>query len=317
MTGASELHPLRPLLQVDEPFVAGWLSTLDRILQQLDAQSPDRIKNKRREFCDLRTEQGFLEWRAEIVVAVKIGRAGLSFAFGDSSMPNPDLVIDQCNLGVEVTGKTPEGVIHLYDEIEAALRDTPNSSVHLVFSRYPVRVNREHRDSIVQAVTTAARKAETSREGAAFSETVDDPKNAGTVVIGIQVLPVPRLGTGHRVTWETQAGDLSVPLSSVEHAVFAIGGEPAKRRQAESMPTLLAVDVTRLGAGWIRPPHVWAQMLRAGMPADFPFAGLAVITPKLDDEDTEIGLAVSSNATAEARRSVESFAEAMGLTPIP
>jgi hypothetical protein len=215
-----------------------------------------------------------------------------------------------------VTGKTPEGVLQLYDAIEVALEPTPNASVHLVFSRYPVWVNHEHRERIVEQVVAIASQVDRTGTGGVFWEDVDDRKNAGPIKIGIQVLPVPRLGQGFKISWETEAGDLSTPMSAVEHAVFAIGEEPAKRSQAASMPTLLAVDVSRIGAGWIRPPNVWAQMLRAGMPAAFPFAGLAVVTPSLDQEDTEIGLALRETVDEDAVRSIRELAGRLGLEPV-
>lgn len=313
MKGASARHPLHELRDDPLPDAAEILDRFDELLATVELAAPARWQGKRRDFRRVTTEQQLLELRGEFVIAAKLARSGTSFDFGTPGISNPDLILRDAEVGVEVTGKTPEGVQHLYEEIDVMLRNLPGCAVTLWFSDYPVRIRAGERRDLLERVRAIAENVATVRHGGVAELRVEDPRNGSSIAIQATVLPVPRLARGLRVTWETDGGPLGPALAAVEREVLSVLDNPQKRRQADSMPTLLAVDIARLGAGWMRPPKVWASALAEAIPHDCPFVGLAVFMNALDRVDGEMALAASPAATAEDRDRLRYLGRGLGL----
>ncbi|MFF3864115.1 hypothetical protein [Streptomyces sp. NPDC002209] len=139
-------------------------------------------------------------------------------------------------------------------------------------------------------------------------------KNQGSLSVTV------RLTLGGGIRWETTAGDLQGPLASAEYAVLQAGLEDRKAEQGKALPgrVILAVDVSRYGAAWMRPARVWASMLAQAMrthpiAADYPFAAVAVLRQRLTDPGlTDIDVAIHPQASVGARREIEGLCEVLG-----
>ena len=247
MVDAAIAHPLRPLMTDTSSSATAVLAAYEELLATVESAAPTRWQSKRRDFRRLQTEQALLAHRGELVVAAKLIRAGIPFEFGKHDVPNPDLVLDS-GLGVEVTAKAPEGVHQLYDDIDIALLDFPGCSVHLRFSDYPIRLRSTDRQALVEDIRGVAGRVPSTGAGGLVQRTVSDARNGTSIAVQAVVFPVPLLADGFRVTWETDPpGQLAVTMACVETEILSVLRETQKYRQAMSMPTLLAVDVGRLG----------------------------------------------------------------------
>jgi hypothetical protein len=315
MPNAATDHPLCAVIRDADAGYSDVIDAFEKLVASVESASPTRWQSKRRDFRRLRTERQLLEMRAELVLAARLVNSGVDFAFGEHNVPSPDLVLEM-GIGIEVTARAPEGVQDLYEALDDFLRGSRHASVTLRFSSYPVRIRDEDREALLADLRQIVVRTESGGEGGIAERVVVDGRNGSTVQVQAVVLPVPRLKDGLRVSWEVDAGPLEQPLGAVESTVLSVFDDDQKRRQAQSMPTILAVDIARLGAGWLRPPRVWAQRLAALMPPDTPFVGLAVFVPSLDRTDADVALSVSPSATPGERASINSLARALDLEAI-
>ena len=315
--GFEREHPLRELLSDESLDASHILSVFEELLAAVQGAEPARWKSKRRAFRRLKLEQQVLEMRAELVVAAMLVRAGMPYVFGENKVPNPDLVLHS-GLGIEVTARAPAGVQHLYAQIDEMLQYFPACAVTLRFSQYPTRLDASVRNAVVEQARVIASRVEITRVGGVVQErALFDPRTGLDLVVQAVVHPVPRLVGGLRVTWETDAGSLGPALDAVKTEVLSVLESAEKCRQAQSMPTVLVVDIARLGAGWMRPPVVWAHELAGAIPASCPFVGLAVFVPSLDSVESEIALAVSPSVSTEVRKQIDAAAIGLGLEASP
>jgi hypothetical protein len=315
MTGARADHPVHAILADSRPFVVEVAQALGQLLETVERAAPARWMSKRRDFRALTTERKLFEMRSELVVAAMLACAEVPFDFGDPHLPNPDLVL-KSGFGIEITAKNPDGLEMLYEELDDGLSKCPGASVTLWFSDYPIRLERSARADLVREVLVIAARVGTSREGGIVERTVADPRNGSDVVIQAVVHPVPRLMDGLRVTWQTDSGPLGPSLAAVERDVLGVLQDEKKRRQAESMPTVLAVDISRLGPGWMRPSKVWAQQLASSIPSTCPFVGVAVFTSSLDRVGCDMALAVAPSTPSAERSMIDDLAKALCLEPL-
>lgn len=313
MTGTSHGHPLRLFAAEPDAGSEVILDAFEDLIAPLEALAPLRWEGKRRTFRSLRADHEFLELRAELVIAAKLTRASAGFEFGDTSTLNPDFVLAS-GLGIEVTSRAPAGIEGLYEALENALGVTPSASVHLTFDPYPVRIKSEEAEALARDVLEVARLAETTRSGGVVERVVRDPANGVEVGLQAQVLPVPSLGSGVRITWETVSADLTAPMAAVESQLALVLQDERKLRQASVMPCLLAVDIARLGSGWMRPPGVWAGRLAQLIPDDWPFIGLAVFAPSLHTSDCDFALALAPGLRLQHAELLHRLARTLGLS---
>lgn len=292
MQRAGTEHPLADDLESTDPFLGRTLDIIEVILSQVVTAAPERLGTKKSEFRNLRSEQGLLDFRTEMAMAAKLYRAEFAFAFGKSGEPSPDLHLVHNGLGIEVTAKTSDGVPYLYDEIEAALEGAPRASVHLRFSQFPVRMQASHRKALVDQILPAARVASETRKGAVVEVAFTDSRNAGSITVAADILPVPTLAFGLRITMESTEPMLTPTMQRMEEVVLSVLDSPPKARQGRSMPSLLVVDIARLGNAWLRPLSVWAGALAHLLSADSPFLAVAVTNGDLASVDLPLGVAL-------------------------
>jgi hypothetical protein len=290
----------------DEP-ARPFLDALDEILGLVECAAPLRWQSKRKAFRRLDSEEALLNLRSELAVASALVRGAVEFSFGDPARSNPDLVLRSHDFGIEVTSRIPWGLHHLYKALRDAVVDT-GCSIHLRLSEYPVSMTEAEAMVLVGQARRVALRAPERGAGGVVHRKVLARIGLGAdrrIDIQAQVLPVPSLMGGAKVTYETDAGELE-GLKTVEQRIVDIANDPQKRCQGESMPTLLMVDATRYGPSWLRPPAVWAARLAELIPDGFPFSGLGVFLSDIDCAGVrDVAIATSSAADAESRLTIE------------
>src|SRR5262245_13949132 len=91
--GKSPRHPLRPLIGLPFSDVRAVLTHIDDLLTVVQDAAPVRWQSKRRDFQGLTGFSGFLNLRAELLVAANLIASGVDFSFGGGKDPQPDLVL--------------------------------------------------------------------------------------------------------------------------------------------------------------------------------------------------------------------------------
>jgi len=313
MQGARIDHPLVPFLLSADPVHSASLDVLEDLLQAVQSADPLRWQGKRRDFRQLRTEQAYLSWRDELAIAAMLARNGVGFEFGDTSSSNPDIVLAG-GLGIEITAKAPDSIRTLHDELEEAMLSHPAHSARLRFSSYPVRITPDARDQVITGARALASQASAAGQDGTFRVTVTDPANHSPLNITVQVTSGSAFGPGFQVTWEVDAGPLGAPLQGVLDQVISILRDDRKAAQAQRRPTILVADIARLGAGWIRPIRIWAQMLKPEIPTSCPFAAIAVMIPRLDQAVPELAVQAAPAASDNDLSMIRELTAAIGLS---
>jgi hypothetical protein len=87
-----------------------------------------------------------------------------------------------------------------------------------------------------------------------------------------------------------------------------------KARQADKMPTIVLLDMSRTGWAWMRGPEAMLPALQKMLPST-PFAGLGVFTTSLDHhEPMQAHLVLSGSIEPDTTKLVKQFAGALNLT---
>ena len=315
MTGAKATHPLRGLFDAaradDEPhgFRVTTLQAFDNLIDTLETAQPKRLDSERRDFRIAKTDDDLMIVRAELVAAAKLARAGVGFDFGErGTKPQPDLLLREADLAIEVKARRLNGLQDLHDELETELAqfDLPVTVV-LACDERPLYLKAVRRAEIVKDTLNRVRS---EAWGTAVHEL--NQSWAATPSLRLSVRVLQQTPIGSRVLIEG-GWELSGHLQDAEAEVLAVLGDEQKIRQAESMPTLLLIDAARMGISWIRPPHIWARQLADRLPDDTPFVGVGVMIPTLVRDDAEVCLAVRPNAPETAMAAVRDLAGKLGL----
>lgn len=306
--GAPKSNPLVNSLGTSDQMLMRTHDAIEAILVDVERAAPQRLAGKRKELRGARDEPTILNTRTELAMAAKLYRAGIAFDFGQDGASSPDLHLRDRDLAIEVTAKTPAGVPHLYDELEVALAQTPGVSVHLRFSSFPIRMQPEDRMRLIEKVIPVAERAAATGTGGVVEIEFEDIRNPSSIIVAADVLPVPGLGKlGLPVTMESTGVELDPTMKALEQSVLAILEDPAKRKQGKATPSVLLVDLARLGGAWLRPPNVWAGSLAKLIPDDCPFLALAVTVVDLHQVDIPLGYALRSNTSAAQQLLVKSL----------
>lgn len=239
-----------------------------------------------------------------------------STSAGRNGATEPDLMLRDMNLAIEVKARRLDGLQDLRDELQTALADiTPPVLVELRTDSQPLVIKKAVRDKVVEETVQRARG---QNYGTAVT-TVDQPWSARKrLLIHIGLYQAADLMDGSRIIvtggfWGAEPGP---HLMDVEDQVMAVLEDKQKLRQANTRPTILLFDAARTGMAWIRSELAWAQRLAMRLPDTTPFVGTAVMTPKLDDPDVGISLGVRENLSAQDRAAVDELAHRLGLTGV-
>ncbi len=156
MKGAGPKHPYATEFQAAPKYDYGqWaeLDYLESLLSGLHRAAPGRLEGKRRDFRKLRDKPGHLGMRAELVVAGRLADRGIGFDFGATDTPQPDMVLRDLGLGIEVTTRSTNAEWVLKRELAMAMR-VHRPKVHLLmeYSAKPFTIRSKVREQIIQEV---------------------------------------------------------------------------------------------------------------------------------------------------------------------
>lgn len=320
---APQDHPLHSLVSKaatnseQDSFAVEAVTAFEDLIEILEQAQPLRLDSVRADFRHARTFDELLDARAELVAGAKLGRAGVLFDFGQrNACPQPDLVLREMDLGIEVKARRLNGLRDLHDELEDALAAIDaHVLVHLIPDSQPLIIKADVRARVVEETLQRVRNGDLSTT----VTVVEQPWAARKqLLLSVRILEAPGPPYSSRVVitngfWSSEPGP---HLRDAEEQVRAVLESEQKVRQAKSMPTILLVDVARTGVAWIRTPAVWARHLAALIPENSPFVGVAVMIPTLDSSDVAISLGLRANLPEQVRDAVQKLAHRLGLIGI-
>jgi hypothetical protein len=295
LDGADAAHPLL------RPEMTGWfLDTLELIVAPVDAADPLRLPTKIKAFRTLTTSTALLEQRAELLIGSMLARGGVPFEFGKDY---PDYVLGDQALGIEVGSRALDGPWALHDRLEELLAASGSDvSVQLSFDDRPLKLGDTRIDEIAEAIAShpMSQPAESMR--------FDDVGLSAQLTRGAGI-PVSRVA----VTFAGGLGlNLTAHMADVEREIENKAKE--KARQADMMPTIVLLDMSRTGWAWMRGPQAMIPALQKILPST-PFAGLGGFTTSLESaEPMQTNLAIASTLQPETTALIEQAARALNLT---
>lgn len=319
MKEARASHPLSELIDSvrdggSSPGAAtAILAAFEQVIAGLEAVKPERLLTERADFRKARSWDDLLIVRAELVAGHKLAQAGVPFDFGvRGGSPQPDLVLKETELGIEVKARRLDGLRDLHNELEEALENAgAEVVVHIACRERPLYLKEAERRDLVSEVLDRV----TSGSYGTISAELDQPWAATPKLpLALRIFPDDSFFPGQRVFIEGGEA-LAGHLANIESEVIAVlTADEQKASQAASMPTLLLVDIARAGVGWIRPERVWAQVLAVRLPETTPFIGAAVMVPRLDSPNVELAVAVRPDAGESQRGALQGLASRLGLS---
>lgn len=244
------------------------LDCLEEIVGTVLAKKPPGFGKKLREFAAEANEQLPLNLRFELVIAARFIRYGIPFEFGGKGQPDFRCKIPSTGhtFLVEATTRTKNDVLKLIEEIEGC-EDHIVGRAEIQIADRRLAIPLEARDRVrTQIWETLSRMKPNSSES----------------------VPLPELRGSAFCDRGPQDDSISVllrPLSitdefvdDIERELFNVLGKEAKRRQAMVGPTLLVVDVGRLGLAWTTPEGIWETIIsRLLIPWDeLPYEGIVI-----------------------------------------
>ncbi len=318
MAGTRTTHPLRELFDAASPTDAATsprrmiLVAFDTIISRLEAAQPLRLAAELKDFRNARTFDDLRIVRSELVAGGMLAAADVGFDFGSrGGTPQPDLVLRETNLGIEIKNRTLDGLRELERNLDDAIADlVAPVTIHLACDERPLVIKTDVRAAIVQQ---AAGMIQAGQRGT-FVTQLDQPW-AATPQLNLSVRvadrsPVP--GSA-RVIFEEGFSSLPGPLDDAEAEVVKVLQDEQKIQQALTMPTILLVDAALTGMSVFRPINVWAQRLDVLLPTDTPFVGIAVMIPQLTRPDAPLALVTRAGIDSATLAAVKKLAADLGL----
>jgi hypothetical protein len=318
IAGTPTTHPLRELF--DAPSAADArtsprrmiLAAFDTIISRLEAAQPLRLAAELKDFRNARTSDDLRIVRSELVAGGMLAAAGVGFDFGTrGGTPQPDLVLRETSLGIEIKNRTLDGLRELERNLDEAVADlgTP-VTIYLACDKRPLVIKADVRTAIVQQ---ASGMIQAGQRGT-FVTQLDQPW-AATPQLNLSVRvadrsPVP--GSA-RVIFEEGFTSLPGPLDDAETEVVKVLQDEQKIQQALAMPTILLVDAALTGMSVFRPMNVWAQRLNVLLPTDTPFVGIAVMMPELISPDAPLALVTRPGIDSATLAAVKKLAADLGV----
>ncbi|MFF8968677.1 hypothetical protein [Streptomyces sp. NPDC014995] len=311
-------HPLIEMIKADtqsggsDSNTRAVLMAYDSVIETLEAAQPLRLDGERTEFQKAQTHGDLRIVRAELVAGAKLARAAVTFEFGRrNGAPQPDLILCQRNLAIEVKTRRLDGLGDLYGELEAALADIHAPVVvHVICDERPLEIKAADRARLVEQTIQRVLRG----EHGTVEVSVQQPWTARKrLLIAVQIIETAAPPTGRRVVTST-GGTLSGHFQDLEKKVLEVLNEDQKRQQAMSIPTILLVEASQTGLAWMRPQQTWATRLASQLPESTPFRGVGVMISSLDSPDVSLSIGVHPNISLADASAIQGLAKDLGLS---
>jgi len=311
MTGASSDHPIAHQMRVDAD--GEWLNALAALLAELDQRDPVRLDGKRRDFRRLHDKDRWDDLCSELIFARWLVRTGIDFEFGAPGSPQPDLIVQDPHVGIEITRRRGDGSRALWRALWAGLHGVrPRPRLLITLSGHPLAVRQKVLADIVSEVITANEEGQSTVHAVLRPARDGHPAITATIDLhrGISVVPTAR--------YADSASLLSVTLLDIEDVISAVLEDEQKSRQGAALPSIVVVDVSDLpDAVWMRPNSMWGPRLADLQSGDQTFAGAALMMSSVTTSPPRFVLAVNPHACSDARMGVERLGHRLGLANLP
>ena len=318
MAATPKSHPLRELFDDAQPgdhptsFRRMVLGAFDTIISRLEGAQPQRLGGERKDFQKARTHDELRVIRSELVAGGMLANARVSFDFGArKGIPEPDLMLRDANLSIEVKNRTLDGLRELESELAAAVTELEAPvTIYLACAERPLVIKEDVRKAIVQQT---ADRIQSGLRGTAVTRLEQSWATTPQLDLSVRIADRSLVQGSSRVIF--LEGFQSVPgnLQDAEAAVVKALEDEQKIRQALARPTILLVDAAVTGMSSFRPPRVWAQRLGSLLPNTTPFVGIAVMIPVLTSPDAPIALATRPSADPQDVLAVQELGRDLGL----
>jgi hypothetical protein len=288
--GGDQRHPLRPVCrdaETGDVSAGGLLNVFEELLRRLEGTRPHRWEGKRRAFRALRDGDAMFSLRSELVMAVLLIERGIPFEFGQEGRPQPDFVLTKFGMGIELGSRNIDGAQELEQAIVAALEaDQLTYSVRLTYDYQPMMIRTAVKDAIVEQL----------RRGQPVDTELRPPDpRLGLPACRVRIEATPsdqihisRAVADARLTWT---------MHDVVHEIRrSILDDERKLAQAQSMPTLLVVDLSRCSLAWIGSLAWRVQELADLLTPTDPYIGVGVMITGYERITPELALATNPHA---------------------
>jgi hypothetical protein len=278
MEGASSAHPLHDPA-IPEVYLAAW----DEVLRPINKAQPLRIARKREAFRKITSQAASMEQRSELLAASLFAHAGIAFEFAKD---HPDLVFAGGDWGIEVGSRAIDDPWSLHAEIKHQTVGLTGLQIILTFDGRPLHLGSGRVVEIAEEVAAVARRGPGSLRFDAVGLT-----------IGIGAAPFDSVHvsmSGQRLTSE-----LKDHMSEIEQEID------------NKMPTVLLLDISRVGDAFLHLPAVWTDVLKEKLKDESAsYAGLGVMISSLNQWlPMQLNLVISDDAPNEARAAFNGIAE--------
>ncbi|MDO8731929.1 MAG: hypothetical protein Q7L55_05065 [Actinomycetota bacterium] len=197
-------------------------------------------------------------------------KAGIRFRFGAPPNPEPDFVLEDFGIGIEVTRRDYDGVDDLVQDL-TRLIGTRSLTLTLTFDNYPLQVRKATKNSIMLRVSQAI------ETGSQIDTIHEIDTFTGTFALAIEIAQKPDDNDASHVKVEVESAALARTMEHVEEALLAKTRDQQKIEQARSMPTILLIESSDVGYAYMRSAATWEAVLRTWMSAELPFLGVGLV----------------------------------------
>lgn len=247
--------------------------------------------------------------QVELAFAAKLARHGVAFDFGASGSPQPDIVLHDLDLGIELTAKKADSIWDLKRHLRFALSDLrPRVGVTLTLSAVPYSIRTRVRDELTEEIRRAA------REGEREVYCVVRPPGPGEPAITARAdirpgdlfhwphIKVEESDTVHRLM-----------MADAERSILAAMEEKRKKRQGQSMPTLLLVDLSGVRRTQLRSNAAWIRQLSRSIGAEHIFVGLGILYASWWRSEASVAITENQHADPRALLELRALGRALNL----
>jgi hypothetical protein len=224
MDGAPADHPLNHR-GIPREFLVVW----DDLLRPIEIAQPLRIVRKKDAFRKIQTFSQCMEQRAELLAASLLAHADIAFEFGAD---HPDLILSGQDCGIEVGTRAIDDLRALHDEIEGRAQGLTGLQIILTFDGRPLKIGASRLTDIANEVVASA----ASGTGNLRFENIG-------LTVGVATAPFD--GVHVSMSGQKLGSELGPHMAEIEREVDNKIAE--KRRQAEKLPTMLLLDISRVG----------------------------------------------------------------------
>lgn len=260
---------------------------VESVLKAVYDAAPERLDGKRRDFRSLRAGQDMRGLETELSFAARLALHGVAFDFGAPSTPQPDLVLRDANLGIEVTHRKADPTWDLMWHLKQAFqsrKSSPQLHIDLEFSAMPFAIRSRVRDGLVDEIRRAV------AEGESTVHCVVRPARGGQPAITVKATfcPAKQAFGFPRIRFVEDVNRYRVLMADIEDAIVQTMREKRKRRQAAAMPTALIVNLNRVKGAHLRPSSAWVDRLLSLIEPEDEFIGVGLLYGRRWDPESPL-----------------------------